>query len=96
MNKRHLERGSVNGSVFTIVALVIAAIAALIMMGMIGRVIGDSRRETAVFRAIGAKRNDIRAIYSTYTFFLSLGIVVATLVIGTAVAAGTMLAMMSR
>jgi hypothetical protein len=72
--------------VLSVIALVIAAIAALIMMGMIGRVISDSRRETAVFRAIGAKRNDIRAIYSTYTFFLSLGIVATTLAIGTAIA----------
>jgi ABC-type antimicrobial peptide transport system permease subunit len=63
---------------------VIAVIAALILMGMIGRVIGDSRRETAVFRAIGAKRNDIRAIYTMYTIFLTLLIAVSALAIGTA------------
>jgi len=69
-----------------VAALVIAAIAALILMGMVGRVIGDSRRETAMFRAIGAKRNDIRAIYATYTFFLSLLVALAALAIGVAVA----------
>ncbi len=64
------------------VALVIAAIASLILMGMVGRVISDSRRETAVFRAIGAKRNDIRVIYVIYTIFLSVLIAVATVAIG--------------
>jgi hypothetical protein len=64
------------------VALAVAIIASLILMGMVGRVISDSRRETAVFRAIGAKRNDIRVIYVTYTIFLSLLIAVATLAIG--------------
>lgn len=66
----------------TIAVLVVALIAALIMMGMVGRVIGDSRRETAVFRAIGAKRNDIRVIYVTYTLFLSSLVAVMALIIG--------------
>ena len=70
----------------TIAVLVVASIAALIMMGMVGRVIGDSRRETAVFRAIGAKRNDIRVIYVTYTLFLSSLVVIMALIIGTLVA----------
>jgi ABC-type antimicrobial peptide transport system permease subunit len=56
------------------------------MMGMVGRVIGDSRRETAVFRAIGARRNDIRAVYAIYTVALSLLIATAALLIGLAVA----------
>lgn len=65
-----------------IAAIVVVAVAALILMGMIGRVIGDSRRETAVFRAIGAKRNDIRAIYTTYTLMLGLLIVLSAIAIG--------------
>lgn len=64
------------------VAVGVAVIASLIMMGMVGRIIGDSRRETAVFRAIGAKRNDIRAIYAAYTLFLSFLIAAATLALG--------------
>lgn len=55
-----------------IAALVVSLIAAIIMMGMIGRVITDSRRETAVFRAIGAKRADIRLIYTIYVLSFSL------------------------
>lgn len=69
-----------------IAVLIIGTIAALIMMGMVGRVIGDSRRETAVFRAIGARRNDIRAVYTIYTVSLSLLIAVAALLVGLAVA----------
>lgn len=67
-----------------IAAAVVAVVAALISMGMVGRVIGDSRRETAVFRAIGAKRNDIRMIYTIYTLLLSSLIAVSSLIIGLA------------
>lgn len=69
-----------------IAVLVIASIATLIMMGMVGRVISDSRRETAVFRAIGATRNDIRAIYVIYTIFLSFSVAAIALLIGTGTA----------
>lgn len=57
--------------VLTTVALIIAGVAALIMAGTIGRMIADGRRETAVFRAIGANRGDISLIYAVYTFLLS-------------------------
>lgn len=65
-----------------IAASVVAGIAALIMMGMTWRVISDSRRETAVFRAIGARRNDIRAIYVGYTLMLSVIIALMSLLLG--------------
>ncbi len=53
---------------------VVVAISAVILMAIVGRMIADGRRETAVFRAIGAKRSDISLIYAVYTFFVSLGI----------------------
>ena len=62
--------------------IIIGCIAALIMMGVIGRVIADGRRETAVFRAIGATRNDMRLVYTMYTALFSLIIVVVSVVIG--------------
>lgn len=62
-------------------AMVIALISAIIMMGTIGKVIADSRRETAVFRAIGAKRIDIAQIYILYSFML--GVIVAVFSVGT-------------
>lgn len=67
---------------FKIAATVIAIIAAIIMMGTLGRIIADSRRETAVFRAIGAKRLDIAQIYLTYSIMLSLLVVGLALLIG--------------
>ncbi len=63
-------------------AVIVGAISAIIMMGMTGRVIVDSRRETAVFRAIGAKRNDIRLIYNNYTLILCFIIIITTFILG--------------
>ncbi len=74
------------GKYFAIATLVIAAIAAIIMMGTVGRMIADSRRETAVFRAIGAKKLDIAQVYVLYTIMLSL------LVCAFAIIAGALLA----
>lgn len=74
------------GKIFTIAALVVAAIGAIIMMGTVGRMIADSRRETAVFRAIGAKRLDIAQTYLLYTGILSL-MISGFAIIGGAIAA---------
>jgi FtsX-like permease family len=55
---------------FRIFVIIIMVIASLIMMGIVARIIADSRRETAVFRAIGAKRLDIAQIYLTYVVII--------------------------
>ncbi len=68
--------------VFKIAILVVVGIASLIMMGTVGRIIADSRRETAVFRAIGAKRLDISQIYVTYTLIVSALIGLVSLLVG--------------
>ncbi|HEU4914923.1 MAG TPA: ABC transporter permease [Candidatus Saccharimonadales bacterium] len=65
---------------FVILGVII--IATLIMMGNVGKIIADSRRETAVFRALGAKRSDIAQIYIGYTFFLSILVAALSFVIG--------------
>lgn len=70
------------GKIFGIAALVIACIACIIMMGTVGRMIADSRRETAVFRAIGAKKLDIAQVYLLYTVMLALLISVVAVVVG--------------
>ncbi len=67
---------------FKIAALVVSVIAAIIMMGTVGRMIADSRRETAVFRAIGAKKMDIAQIYITYAIMLSLLVSFFAIVVG--------------
>ncbi len=72
--------------VFQIAGGIIGLIASLIMMGMVSRVIADGRRETAVFRAIGATRNDMRVVYLLYTVLLSLIIATTALGIGLGIA----------
>ncbi len=69
-------------SFFSKASIVVALISAVIMMGTIGKVIADSRRETAVFRAIGAKRLDIASVYLLYAFQLGLIIVAFALGVG--------------
>lgn len=68
------------------VVLVVSVIAAIILSGMIGRTIADGRKETAVFRAIGARRGDIARIYITYTLLLVFRIIIFTLVLGLSIA----------
>lgn len=70
------------GKTFRIAALVITVIAGIIMMGTLGRIIADARRETAVFRAIGAKRLDIAQIYVTYALALAALIAFCALLAG--------------
>ena len=57
-------------------------IAIIIIWFMMTRIIIDSRRETAVFRAIGAKRRDIVSIYMLYSIAVALRITVFALVVG--------------
>ncbi|MNH58521.1 FtsX-like permease family protein [compost metagenome] len=66
---------------------IISVIAVIILSGMIGRTIADGRKESAVFRAIGARRGDIASIYSVYTLLLSLRIALFAGFFGVALAA---------
>ncbi len=59
-----------------IAAGVVTVIASIILMGMIGRIIADARKETAVFRAVGASRLTIAQVYVVYTLYL-VGLIVA-------------------
>ena len=72
-----------------VIALFVIAfgIATIIIWAMMGRVIADSRRETAVFRAIGAKRSDIVAVYLTYSLWVALRIVLVAALIAVGIAA---------
>lgn len=70
------------------IALPIALILAVIIIWItMARVITDSRHETAVFRALGAKRVDIIRIYVSYSLMVALLVVVFALVLG-AIGAG--------
>lgn len=65
-----------------VAALIVIAIAIVIMTGTVGRMVADSRRETAVFRAVGAERLDIAGIYVVYTTLLSIAVAVFALGLG--------------
>lgn len=67
--------------------LPIAAVVAIIIMSFtMTRVIIDSRHETAVFRALGAKRRDIASIYLTYSALVASLVAVCSLILGFIVA----------
>jgi hypothetical protein len=55
------------------VALVVSAIAGLMIMVTVSKVIADSRREIAIFQALGARRWDIAQIYFVYGLSLAAG-----------------------
>src|SRR5690606_20139682 len=48
--------------ILLIAAAAIAALAAIVLMGMVGRIIADSRKETALFRAVGATRLSVMQV----------------------------------
>ena len=64
----------------------IAALSAIVMIGTIGKIIADNRKETSVFRAVGAKRHEIAQIYLLYTGILATLSFLVALVIGLGVA----------
>jgi hypothetical protein len=67
-----------------VVIAVLATMSGLIMMGTIGKIIADSRKETSVFRAVGAKRRDIAQIYMLFSVLLAVGGFVVAVIIGLA------------
>lgn len=69
-------------SVAPVVLLIAMGIATIIIWITMARVIIDSRRETAVFRALGAKRRDIASIYLLYSLLVALLIVIFMLILG--------------
>lgn len=62
--------------------IVVGGVAAVILGGIIGRTVSEGRRESAVFRAIGAKRSDIAGIYGVYVLLLSLRVTLFAVVLG--------------
>lgn len=66
---------------FVLLGVVIFAV--IIMVGTFGKVIADSRRETAVFRSLGANRLVISQIYLTYTLLVCALVAAIALTLGT-------------
>lgn len=68
--------------------LVVGSVAVVILGSIIGRTVSEGRRESAIFRAIGARRTDISLVYGAYAFLLSLRVVLFTVVLGIVLALG--------
>lgn len=80
------EGKSIFNRVLFWVVIVVGAVAVIILSGLVGRTIADSRKETAVFRSIGATRGDIASIYIIYTVLFSLRVVVFAIALAIAIA----------
>ncbi len=62
--------------------LIVGGVAVIILGSIIGRTVSEGRRESAIFRAIGARRADIGSIYGTYAFLLSVRVMLFALALG--------------
>ena len=76
------EFGAFINQYFPFVLFAIMAIATIIIWVTMARVIIDSRRETAGFRALGAKRRDIASVYLTYSLLVAGMIIVFAAALG--------------
>jgi ABC-type antimicrobial peptide transport system permease subunit len=64
----------------------VLVLAAIIIWFTMSRVMAENRKETAIYRAMGAKRFDIAAIYLMYTFSVAIRIVIVSLGMGVIIA----------
>ncbi len=77
-----LEKIFHRASQFLFIGVVgIMAVAALLIMFTISKVIADSTKEIAVFRSLGARRRDIAEIYYLYGLMLAIAGLVLALVL---------------
>jgi ABC-type antimicrobial peptide transport system permease subunit len=63
---------------------IILGLATIIIWFTVSRIMVENRKETSVYRAMGAKRRDISAIYLTYVVLIAAQIAVVSLVLGLA------------
>lgn len=79
----------INGvnKIISIIFVVVASLVAIIIWLTISRIISESRRETAVYRAVGARRIDIALVYLSYAIMLSLIIIAFAFIIATILSA---------
>ena len=61
--------------------VIIGGVAVIILTGIVGRTVADGRRESSIFRAIGASRLDIASVYGVFVLLLALRIVIFTAIL---------------
>ncbi len=80
------EIGKLFRKIINVLLPVLASLSLVIIWFTISRIMMESRRETAIYRAMGATRMDISLIYITYVMILSSLISICSLVTGISVA----------
>jgi len=76
------EIGKLFLSIMSIAFPALLGLALVIIWFTVSRIMAENRKETAVYRAMGAKRSDITAIYTTYIMLVALRIALLSLVLG--------------
>ena len=61
-------------------------LAAVIIWFTVSRIMAENRKETAVYRAMGAKRRDIAHIYVVYIMLVALRVVLVSVIVGIVIA----------
>ncbi len=72
------------GLVLLWAAVVVGIIAAILMMSTISKLVADSRKEIAIFQALGARASDIVQIYVSYGLLLAVNTLVGALALSVA------------
>ncbi len=76
------EIGKLFGRIANVAFPVALTFAAVIIWFTISRIMAENRKETAVYRAMGAKRFDVISIYVTYVLLVALQIALVSIVLG--------------
>ena len=76
------EIGSLFNKITLIAFPILLGLAAIIIWFTVSRIMSENRRETAIYRAMGAKRSDIASIYTIYVLLIALRIAFISIIIG--------------
>ena len=80
------EIGKLFNQIASVALPAVLGLAIIIIWFTVSRIIAENRKETAIYRAMGAKRRDIACIYIIYVVIVALRIVIASLILGIATA----------
>lgn len=76
------EIGKLFRQILTVALPILIGLALIIMWFTTSRIMSENRKETAVYRAMGAKRIDITAIYVLYTLLIAARISALSFILG--------------
>jgi hypothetical protein len=76
------EIGKLFNKIATVAFPIVLGFATIIIWFTISRILAENRKETAVYRAMGAKRSDVAGIYFIYILLVALQIAVVSLALG--------------